>query len=216
MSPEFSRAVDKVFVGVIDLLERISKNEYKDPSEERQYVRGRLDAAEAMLGSREDWQLAKYGLVAWIDEMMIEAPWPGSQWWENNALEPELFGDRNAYTLFYDKAKDASSMSNKDALEVFFVCVVLGFRGLYQQVEGMAVSEQYGLPATVEEWAKRTGMAIRLGQGKPPINESPREGAGAYPLDGRYQLIGMTFMAVALSAVAIILAWALIFNSQVK
>ena len=34
------------------------------------------------MGQSVDWQLAKYALVAWIDEMLIlDAPWDGrSQW----------------------------------------------------------------------------------------------------------------------------------------
>ena len=41
------------------------------PKEEKLRIRGWIDQAEAQLGPGKDWELAKYGLVSWIDEMMI-------------------------------------------------------------------------------------------------------------------------------------------------
>ena len=92
MTPKFSAAVDLVFQHVLDLMERIGNGENPSPQEERVRIRSRLDHAEAQLGRTPDWQLAKYALVAWIDEMLIgDAPWRDRDWWNENKLEWEIF-----------------------------------------------------------------------------------------------------------------------------
>ena len=107
MTPKFAKAVDNVFLGVLDLLERIERNQSINVSDERTRIQKRIDNAEAQLGSTQDWQLAKYALVSWIDSMLIGAPWDGNTWWENNPLERTYFFDRNAYTYFYARAREA-------------------------------------------------------------------------------------------------------------
>jgi type VI secretion system protein ImpK len=204
MTPEFALAVDPVFLHVLELLERIERNETPSAKEERSRVRAQIDRAEAMLGRKADWELAKYALVAWIDDLLIEAPWDGRQWWEENALEVELFNSRDAFSKFYIQAEEAQKLTKKDALEVFYVCVVLGFRGLYRDPTSEA--ELLGLPATLEEWARKTAMAINLGLGRPPITVNSRPGEGAPPLEGRFNLVGMSIVAVILTAVTIMFA----------
>ena len=92
MTPKFAKAVDNVFLGVLDLLERIERNQSINVSDERTRIQKRIDNAEAQLGSTQDWQLAKYALVSWIDSMLIGAPWDGNTWWENNPLVSIPFG----------------------------------------------------------------------------------------------------------------------------
>ena len=75
MTPEFAKAVDPVFLYVLNLLERINQGEPVSAEDERSEILKGLDRADAQLGHRDDWQLAKYALVSWIDEVLIEAPW---------------------------------------------------------------------------------------------------------------------------------------------
>ena len=206
MTPKFSDAIDPVLLHVLDLLDRISANETIDAQEERTRIRGLLDRAEAALGQGKDWQLARYALATWTDEMLIDAPWSGRDWWQEHALEVEIFKSREAFTEFYHKAAEASSLSEKNALEVFYVCVVLGFRGIYRDSSAMALTEQLGLPPSLEAWAKQTALAIRLGQGRPPITESARPATGAPPLEGKFLFVGSSLVGVGLAAIAIVLA----------
>ena len=213
MTPKFAEAVDPIFLHVLDLLERITGNESPVASDERVRIRSWIDQAEATLGQRPEWQLAKYALVAWIDDVLIEAPWPGRTWWEENALEVELFNTRDAFTAFYTKAAEASMLTHKDALEVFYICVVLGFRGLYRDAEAaVTLTESLGLPPNLEAWAKKAAMAIQLGQGRPPIAEAAKPGGGAPPLEGKFVLVGASLVGVILAAFTVILAWVLFFN----
>ena len=208
MTPEFAEAIDPVLMRVLGLLERISRDEPVSAEEEREAIRGYLAQAEARLGKRPDWELASYALVSWIDEVLIEAPWKGREWWVNNTLEWEKFRSADCAELFYRKAQEAGALPNRDALEVFYVCVVLGFRGLYRDpAAGAALAEPLGLPPDLETWAKRTGMAIRLGQGRPRIPTVSGTIQGASPLDGPLMLVWSLFLAMILAAATGILAW---------
>jgi len=210
MTPKFAQAIDRIYLHVLGLLERMERNEPIDASEQRAHIRSWLDRAEAMLGQTTDWQLAKYALVAWIDDVLIEAPWEGRKWWEENALEVEYFNTRDAYTAFYAKATDASMLTHKDALEVFYICVVLGFRGMYRDPSVAVMAEQLRLPADLGTWAKQVSTAIRLRQGRPPITEAGSPGEGAVPLEGKFQLVGSTLIGVILAAfLTLVLGWIL-------
>lgn len=212
MTPEFSSAVDPVFVHVLELLERIGRGEDPPATEERARIRGWIDQAEARLGQREDWKLAKYALVAWIDDLLIDAPWEGRGWWRENALEVEMFNTRLRNEEFYVKARLASSLTSKDALEVFYLCVVLGFRGLYRDPSAAAVlAAPRGLPADLETWARQTSAAVASGLGRPVISDATQPGEGAPPLEGLMTLVGSALTGVVLAALALILVWIAFF-----
>jgi len=203
MAPEFSAAVDPVFLYVLSVIDEIESGGAPDPGDVNTRVRGLVDQAENRLGQRPDWELAKYALAAWIDDLLIDAPWDGRSWWEQNRLEFQLFRTAEAFTAFYLQSKKATELPRKDALEVYYVCVVLGFRGLYGDPEATAHAEDFGLPRSLDEWARRTSMAIQLGQGRPPLVEQGRPGTGAPPLEGKYLLIGSALFCVLLVAVAL-------------
>jgi hypothetical protein len=57
----------------------------------------------------------------------------------------------------------------------------------------------------LESWSRQAAKSIQLGQGRPPITESPAPGEGAPPLEGKYLLIGTSLLAVVLLAVTAIL-----------
>ena len=204
MKTNFSKAVDPVFLHVLELIERIAANESPDPGEERSRIRARLDRAELRLGQVEEWNLAKYAIVAWVDEMLIDAPWDGARWWNENPLQFEIFRSAEAFSEFYRKANEASQLARKDVLEVYYICVVLGFRGMYKDpsaAAGMIEAMNFEMPATLEGWAKRYGAIIHIAQEVPPIEERLRPAKDARWRDGKYLSIGSWLIAVVLGAV---------------
>ena len=212
MTPHFAAAVDPVFLHVLGVLDRISRNEAPDAREERELIKNWLRNAESQLGQKSDWELAKYAFVSWIDDVFIDAPWEGRTWWRENALEVELFKTRDRATTFYTKAKEAAKLTRRDALEVFYVCVVLGFRGLYREKESAFLADQLNLPATLESWAGQTSKSIELGQGRPRIDPTSRPGNGAPPMDGKFSLMGVSLMSVILTAASAISGYLLFFH----
>ena len=183
MTIQFSQAVDPIFLHVLDLLHRISRGETPSPQEERMRINALMDQAGALLGGSPEWELAKYALASWIDEVLLETPWEGVDWWNNNVLEVALFNTRLCNEMFYRRAQEAAALARRDALEVYYVCVVLGFRGLYRDgALAQLLTQALNLPPDLETWARQTALAIRLGQGRPALPAPSRELRGAGPL----------------------------------
>ncbi len=210
MSPEFSAAVDPIFTYVLYVMDEIEANRMPEPQDVNSRIRSLIDQAENRIGQRSDWELAKYALAGFVDDLFIEAPWNGRKWWEENRLEFQLFRSGEAFTVFFQQAKKATELPKKDALETFYICVVLGFRGLYGDPTAVEHAEDFGLPSSLDEWARRTAMSIQLGQGRPPIREQARPVAGAPPLEGKYLLIGSALLSVLLFVIAI----AMVYSSE--
>jgi type VI secretion system protein ImpK len=212
MTPEFSEAVDPVFLHVLGLLEKIGRGESPDPQDQKVRIRALLDQAHAKLGQSQDWEYARYALVVWIDEVLIEAPWEHRDWWNNNVLEVDLYGTREAFEKFFIQAREASGLPKRDALEVFYVCVVLGFRGLYR--EEHSYPERWQLPADLESWARQTSMAIQLGRGRRKLPEGGQPGSGAAPLGGPGALMWSTLIGVMLSALLLMVVILVFFDEK--
>ena len=199
MTPKLARAVDPIFIHVLELLEKIKRDERPLPQDERLRIRALIDQAEAILGGGPEWELAKYAIVSWIDEMLVDTPWSGQEWWANNVLEVELFNTRLCSEQFFLRAQEAARLADRDALEVFYICGVLGFRGLYHDpTTAEMLARPHGLPADIETWAKQTSMSIRLGTGRPGLPQPTREIAGSPPLKSRSMVVWPWLAAVIL------------------
>lgn len=211
MTPKLTQAVDPVFLHMLDLLDRIAQGQEPSPQDERLRIRALIDQAEALVGASPEWGLAKYALVAWIDEMLVEAPWRGADWWSNNVLEVEAFNTRLCYEQFFVRAQEASTLERRDALEVYYICVVLGFRGLYRDpAMAQHLIEAHGLPSDLDQWAKQTALAIRLGQGRPPLAGPQRTIAGAPPLTPKSRAV-WAGLALLIAATSNIIFYRLVF-----
>jgi type VI secretion system protein ImpK len=201
MTPRFAQAVDPILLHVLALLDRIGRGESPAPQDERLRIRALIDQGEAIVGSGAEWDAAKYALVSWTDEMLVDAPWEGNNWWSNNVLEVELFQTRSCFDQFYVRALEATTLARRDALEVFYVCVVLGFRGLYREPEMVTtLIQNYGLPPDLESWAKQAAMAVRLGQGRPGLPAPQHEISGAPPLRARTLAVWVWVAVLAMAA----------------
>ncbi len=205
MTPKFAQAVDPIFLHVLDLLDRISKNEKPIVQDERLFIKALLDRGEAIVGTGRDWELAKYALVSWIDELLVELPWSGQEWWSNNVLEMETFNSRLCFEQFFVNANEASTLAARDALEVYYVCVILGFRGLYREPElASSIIQGRNLAPDLNAWATQMSMAIRLGQGRPQLAEPRHSIRGAPPLRYKTLMVWSWLAAVVLGVCTIV------------
>lgn len=84
--------------------------------------------------SSETIGAVKYALVAILDETVLSIPSQARDYWISNPLQLDIFGDNIAGQEFYNKLhnfmKDPDN--NRDALEVFYLCLSLGFEGKYK------------------------------------------------------------------------------------
>jgi len=112
-------------------------------------LRGTSDAGrrgDAFLGIR-------YILACWLDEIMIDTAWGGE--WREKTLEQALYKTRERAWKFWEQSRKAETRPGSDALEVIFLCVMLGFRGdLIEE------------PDKLRSWVTTTQTRITQSQGK--------------------------------------------------
>ena len=72
---------------------------------------------------------ARYALTCWLDEIFI-ADSPYSEQWNERKLEVAIYGGSSDRAWrFWEQAQLAEKRSGSDALEVYYWCAMLGFRG---------------------------------------------------------------------------------------
>ena len=98
-------------------------------------------------------------------------------------------------------------MTFKDALEVYYLAVIMGFRGFYDDPDPESLAHDLDLPRSLEEWCANTALSLQLKQGRPKFDDAGRIGGTARPLSGRQSLINMSMTSVLLVAVAIGFFW---------
>ncbi len=214
MSPRFASAVDPIFLYVLRLLDRIGRGDAISYETERDRIENRFREAEAQVGDKKGWELARYALAAWIDEVLIAADWNGAAWWEENLLEFAYFKTRTRATVFFQKAAEAAKLPRRDALEVFYVCVVLGFRGLYGTSDAAFLADSLDEPQSINEWTKKYERKIQLGLGRPPIGEALRSAGDAAPLDGKFMFVGTSLVSVILLAFVFVVGYFVLVHWQ--
>jgi type IV/VI secretion system ImpK/VasF family protein len=81
-------------------------------------------------GSGDAFLGIRYPVACWLDETFSldpDSPWKDV--WEDHTFEWDYFRDRNRADRFWEQARLAETRGDVDALEVFYLCVMLGFRG---------------------------------------------------------------------------------------
>lgn len=208
MTPTFADAVDPIILEVLEVVDEIADKPATPPDAMRVRIHQRFQAAEERIGQRSGWELAKYALACWTDELLIQAnTWDGAAWWASNKLEFEYFSSAEGAIRFFLRARDAASLTRGDPLEVFFICVVLGFQGFYAYEEEAAfTAENYELPRELAQWLEQTGKLLQPGQGIPNMTATLRPPiAGAPPLEARYDFLGAGILTVLLLAVGFLI-----------
>ena len=206
MQTEFANAVDPIFQAALRLESRIENRDRIVTADERAILIRKIEEAEAKLGLREEWKLSKYAICGWIDSRLIEIPWQESGWWKDNCLEKRFFGTRDAHEDFFKKAIEAGSLPNKNALEVFYLAVVLGFRGFYANSDASysrQMSQRMRIPDTIEAWCREVVRTLHLRQGRPEIPGIVQTGDSAKPLNGKSHLVLYAMLSTLLVALAI-------------
>ena len=159
MTPWFAQAVDPIFLRTFAILECIDNNQPVSVATERRELAALFREADKALAEDHTWQESKLALVAWIDEMLVKAhEWVGKADWGENQLQADITYTQNAFDLFYLGAKRVSEeVAADDAVEMFFISVMLGYQGLYGQGN---VAPEMELPATGEEWFRQFGDLV--------------------------------------------------------
>ncbi len=94
-------------------------------------------------------QVAKFGLAAFVDEAVLTNNFSLREEWEKYPIQLEHFGEQLAGDKFYEKLEAMLRQTDvtADAVEIYYVCMLLGFKGKY------AVYEKEQLLKTMQKTA---------------------------------------------------------------
>ncbi len=211
MNKPFARIVYKVLSQSLDIKDRLDRGESPDIEAVRQQLIALIRSESE--GRRLPDYIGdgvflgvRYALACWVDELFIihcQPPWADD--WKERTLEYELFGTNVAATKFWEQADivlrhpgapRTATQPGLDAVETFFLCTVLGFRGTY--FDNLGKVREY-----VEEMRP---MLTRPSGWQPPRDRGVQTNVS--PLVGRETLrrvVGI-YGAVSLVVVLVLLA----------
>ena len=82
--------------------------------------------------SREDYDLARFAIFAWIDEAILSSPWNGKKHWQREKLQRIYYETDDAGEKFFEKL-DLNTIGphQRDVREIYYLCLTMGFTGKY-------------------------------------------------------------------------------------
>jgi type IV/VI secretion system ImpK/VasF family protein len=140
--------------------------------------------ADASRRGSEQFLGIRYALACWLDEVFIlSSPWESV--WNEHKLEEALYRSNDRAWKFWDQARLAEARPGNDALEVVYLCVMLGFRGqlrdkLDQLKTWVKAAEARLVKTQDQEWPMPP-------EREPPINVPPLRGRERF---GRMLMLG--------------------------
>ena len=110
-------------------------------------------------------QVSKFALASFVDETILTNNFQMKEEWEKYPLQLEYFGEQLAGNKFFDKLLSMVKQIEQtaDAVEIYYYCMLLGFKGKY------AVYEQEKLLATMQQTANALVKAGKIR----PVELSP-------------------------------------------
>lgn len=104
--------------------------------------------------------VSKFALASFVDEAVLTNNFPLRDAWERNPLQLEYFGEALAGNKFFDKLESMLQQIDvtQDAVEIYYFCMMLGFKGRY------GVYEQEKLLAIMQNTAKALAKAGKIRQ----------------------------------------------------
>jgi type VI secretion system protein ImpK len=166
---------------------RSGRQAVSDPAVFRQQVIDALKLADQQARNQgynaEDIKLAIFAVVAFVDESVLNLRLPVFADWPRRPLQEELFGHHIAGEVFFKNLQELlgknDSQDLADLLEVYLMCLLLGFAGRY------SLGDRGGLRAmtdsAIEKIRRIRGGAGELSPAWELSPETPRK-LGTDPL----------------------------------
>jgi type VI secretion system protein ImpK len=80
--------------------------------------------------SHEDYDLARFAVFAWIDEIILNSSWKERYRWLGEQLQRIYYHTSNADEIFFEKL-NSLGLHQKDVRELYYLCLAMGFTGRY-------------------------------------------------------------------------------------
>ncbi len=101
----------------------------------RAALKAAMEQAKSLGYSSEANQLAFFALVSLLDESVLKLQSPAFADWAQRPMQEEMFGHNRAGEVFFDNLRTLlarqDSQETADCLEVYVLCMLLGFKGKF-------------------------------------------------------------------------------------
>lgn len=154
---------------IFDLILRLKAGIVVPSNDLRPKIAGMLEEfekrAERYRFNHKIVQVSKFALAAFVDETVLTNDFHLKNEWEKYPLQLEYFGEQLAGNKFFEKLESMIKQIEvtQEAVEVYYFCMLLGFKGRY------AIYEHEKLLATMEQTAK---ALVKVGRIR-PVDLSP-------------------------------------------
>jgi len=180
----------------------------------KQLLKQQAEDARAGGYSAEDVRLAVYAYIAFLDESVLNfgrAKFPD---WAGQPLQEEIFGTARAGQTFFEHLQEVlarpDSESVADLLEVYLLCLLLGFRGRYGAGQGGEL--QAWSSQAYEKIQRVHGEAGPFAQhGLPPVGETPPA-----LRDPRMRRLTLMVAGIAGFALVLFLLYTLVLGADIR
>jgi len=78
----------------------------------------------------EDYDLARFAIVAWVDETIMNSAWSHSDLWKRELLQRKYYQTADAGEIFFERLNQLGP-HQRDVREIYFLCLAMGFKGQY-------------------------------------------------------------------------------------
>lgn len=167
------------------------------PAELNQRFVRSLERLERRLGHLDVWDSVRYALVSWVDSSVKDARrWQYHKLWQDDqTLEYRIYRTTDCATQFFDESFRMRDAQRGAAMEVFLICGLLGFRGIYgTQLRDKILASHPGFPRSFPTWAEQMAGRIRTARPPRPLVDRPVPADPAVPLRGRESLGNMAMI----------------------
>jgi type VI secretion system protein ImpK len=163
---------------IFDLILRLKAGIVAPSNDLRPKIAGMLEdfekRAERYRFNHKIVQVSKFALASFVDETVLTNNFHLKDEWEKNPLQLEYFGEQLAGNKFFDKLEAMLKQIDvtADAVEIYYFCMLLGFKGRY------AIYEHDKLLAIMQSTAN---ALVKAGKIK-PVELSPHWLANDQPV----------------------------------
>src|SRR5579884_1909496 len=142
-----------------------------------------------------------FAMVSFLDEVILSSSDSCRNDWKQKPLQEDLFGTSVAGEVFFSRVEKllqrADTIELSDILEVYYLCILLGFEGRY------AVGDKHELQVLSDRLRQRIDRIRGVNAQFSPAGGLPQETIAAAPSD---PMVGkLKTAAMAIGAVAILL-----------
>lgn len=135
---------------IFDLILRLKAGIVSPSNDLRPKIASMLDdferRAERYKFNHKIVSVSKFALASFVDETMLTNNFPLRSEWERNPLQLEYFGEQLAGNKFFEKLESMITQPDvtQDAIEIYYFCMLLGFKGrygVYEQEKLLAIMQ---------------------------------------------------------------------------